>query len=58
MISISNLSKAYASGVEALKRINLEIGQGDIFALLGTSKIDVREQLILTIREFCSLTQF
>jgi ABC-2 type transport system ATP-binding protein len=34
-ISVSNLSKTYASGFQALKDINLEIGSGEIFALLG-----------------------
>ena len=35
VISISNLSKTYASGFHALKDINLEIRRGEIFALLG-----------------------
>jgi ABC-2 type transport system ATP-binding protein len=35
MISISNLSKTYASGFCALKNINLDIRRGEIFALLG-----------------------
>jgi len=35
IISISNLSKTYASGFEALKRVNLDIRRGEIFALLG-----------------------
>src|SRR5437899_7056593 len=34
-VSIRNLSKTYASGVEALKRITLDIRPGEIFALLG-----------------------
>ena len=34
-ISIADLSKSYASGFQALKRINLEIRRGEIFALLG-----------------------
>src|SRR5271156_4291382 len=34
-ISVSHLSKTYASGFRALKDINLEIGHGEIFALLG-----------------------
>ncbi len=34
-ISISKLTKTYASGLQALKGIDLEIGQGEIFALLG-----------------------
>jgi ABC-2 type transport system ATP-binding protein len=35
IISISNLSKTYASGLHALKDVNLEIAKGEIFALLG-----------------------
>ncbi|MGH6811332.1 MAG: ABC transporter ATP-binding protein [Methylocella sp.] len=35
IISISNLTKNYASGFQALKGINLEIRLGEIFALLG-----------------------
>ena len=35
IISISNLSKTYATGFEALRRINLDIRRGEIFALLG-----------------------
>jgi ABC-2 type transport system ATP-binding protein len=35
IISIANLSKTYATGFQALKRINLEIRRGEIFALLG-----------------------
>jgi ABC-2 type transport system ATP-binding protein len=35
IISISNLTKTYASGVEALKPVDLEIEKGEIFALLG-----------------------
>ncbi len=35
MISISNLTKTYASGHQALKRVDLEIRKGEIFALLG-----------------------
>ncbi len=35
IISISNLTKTYASGLQALKRIDLEISKGEIFALLG-----------------------
>ncbi len=35
IISVANLSKTYASGLQALKRINLEIRRGEIFALLG-----------------------
>jgi len=35
VISIANLTKSYASGFQALKRIDLEIRRGEIFALLG-----------------------
>lgn len=35
IISISNLTKTYASGVQALKRVDLEIYKGEIIALLG-----------------------
>ena len=34
-ISVSNLSKTYASGFKALKTVNLDIRHGEIFALLG-----------------------
>ena len=35
VISIANLSKVYASGLQALKNVSLEIRKGEIFALLG-----------------------
>jgi ABC-2 type transport system ATP-binding protein len=35
IVSVSNLSKTYASGFHALKGIDLEIRRGEIFALLG-----------------------
>src|SRR5208337_2990038 len=35
IISISNVTKSYASGVVALKPIDLDIHKGEIFALLG-----------------------
>jgi ABC-2 type transport system ATP-binding protein len=35
IISISNLTKTYASGYQALKGVDLEIRKGEIFALLG-----------------------
>ena len=35
IISITNLSKTYATGFRALKEINLDIRRGEIFALLG-----------------------
>ena len=35
IISIKDVSKTYASGLQALKPINLDIKPGEIFALLG-----------------------
>jgi ABC-2 type transport system ATP-binding protein len=35
IISVSHLSKTYASGFQALKDINLDIKRGEIFGLLG-----------------------
>src|SRR5215213_7072444 len=35
VISIKDLSKTYKGGFEALKKVNLEIEQGEILALLG-----------------------
>jgi ABC-2 type transport system ATP-binding protein len=35
IISISKLTKTYASGLQALKNVDLEIQKGEIFALLG-----------------------
>lgn len=35
IISVSNLSKTYASGFSALKSVGLDIRRGEIFALLG-----------------------
>jgi ABC-2 type transport system ATP-binding protein len=35
IVSVSNLSKTYATGFQALKSINLDIRRGEIFALLG-----------------------
>ena len=35
VLSISGLTKRYASGLQALKRVDLEIAKGEIFALLG-----------------------
>ena len=34
-ININNLSKIYNNGFEALKKINLSIKKGEIFAMLG-----------------------
>ncbi len=35
VISIKNVAKSYASGFQALQRVNLDIQKGEIFALLG-----------------------
>lgn len=35
IVSISNLSKTYGNGFQALKNVNLEIRKGEILALLG-----------------------
>src|SRR5271169_701503 len=35
VISVTNLSKTYATGLQALKHIQLDIRRGEIFALLG-----------------------
>ena len=35
IITVTNLTKTYASGFQALKSVNLEIHRGEIFALLG-----------------------
>ena len=35
IIAVSQLSKTYASGFQALRKIDLEIRRGEIFALLG-----------------------
>jgi ABC-2 type transport system ATP-binding protein len=35
IISVTNLSKTYASGFRALRNVDLEIRKGEIFALLG-----------------------
>jgi ABC-2 type transport system ATP-binding protein len=35
IISISGLTKTYASGFSALRKVDLDIGKGEIFALLG-----------------------
>ncbi len=35
ILQISNVSKVYASGFQALKSVNLDIQKGEVFALLG-----------------------
>ena len=37
ILKVTNLSKTYASGFQALKDINLDIRRGEIFALLGAN---------------------
>ena len=39
IISVSKLSKTYASGFQALRSINLDIRHGEIFALLGPNGV-------------------
>jgi len=36
-ISVKDLTKTYASGTQALKGVNLEVPEGDFFALLGAN---------------------
>lgn len=52
IVSVKNLRKAYASGFEALKGVNLEIEQGEILALLGPNGAG-KTTLISTI---CGIT--
>ncbi len=35
IVSVTNLTKTYGSGFQALKGVSLEIEQGEILALLG-----------------------
>ena len=35
IVSIQGISKTYASGLQALKKVDLDIRRGEIFALLG-----------------------
>ncbi|HEY0748557.1 MAG TPA: ABC transporter ATP-binding protein [Steroidobacteraceae bacterium] len=35
IVAINGVTKSYSSGFQALKRVNLEINRGEIFALLG-----------------------
>ena len=37
LIAVKNLVKEYGNGVRALNQINLEIGRGDIFGIIGMS---------------------
>src|SRR3569623_1781549 len=40
IIAISQLIKTYESGLQALKGIDLDIHEGEIFALLGPNRAD------------------
>jgi ABC-2 type transport system ATP-binding protein len=41
IISISNLTKTYASGLQALKDVNLDIRRGEIFADVPRDRIEI-----------------
>ncbi|MBM7070133.1 ABC transporter ATP-binding protein [Actibacterium sp. 188UL27-1] len=53
IVSVNDLQKTYDSGFEALKRINLEIEEGEILALLGPNGAG-KTTLISTI---CGITR-
>ena len=56
IISVSNLSKTYASGFQALKSVNLGIRRGEIFALLGPNGAG-KTTLISVICEIINATE-
>ncbi len=56
IISVSNLSKTFASGFQALKNIDLDIRRGEIFALLGPNGAG-KTTLISTICGIVNPTQ-
>jgi ABC-2 type transport system ATP-binding protein len=53
IVSVSNLTKTYKSGFQALKSVNLEIAEGEILALLGPNGAG-KTTLISTI---CGIVQ-
>ena len=53
IVSVQNLVKTYATGFQALKKINLEIAEGEILALLGPNGAG-KTTLISTI---CGIVQ-
>ncbi len=53
IVSVRNLTKTYKSGFQALKSVNLEIGEGEILALLGPNGAG-KTTLISTI---CGIVQ-
>jgi len=54
-VKISNLTKTYADGTEALKGIDLDIAQGDFFALLGANGAG-KTTLISILTSLCRKT--
>ena len=55
IVSVQNVWKIYADGLEALKNVNLEIAEGEIIALLGPNGAG-KTTLISTICGISSLT--
>jgi ABC-2 type transport system ATP-binding protein len=55
IVSVQNVRKTYADGLEALKDVNLEIEEGEIIALLGPNGAG-KTTLISTICGISSLT--
>jgi len=47
-LKINNLKKTYEGGVEALKGIDLEVEQGDFFALLGANGAGKSTEYLVT----------
>ena len=55
MIEFHNVSKRYPNGFEALKDINLKIGQGEFVAVIGLSGAG-KSTLIRTINRMHDIT--